>query len=167
MIADILETYGMWQSQDWSEKLKGYFATDWSHLWLPLNEQPNKLKLDREPFMKQNVTELNSSNKFVSLFNNQIEHFTFDTFFGDFPADVFPADNEMKHSQITHVTSIPFSSTVVHNVYNVNTNFRIDPIVWTVFFHGSRSKEGTSARCVLIDPSLRTQEMYRYGSKSN
>ena len=38
VIADIPETYGMWQSQDWSEKLKGYFATDWSHLWLPLNE---------------------------------------------------------------------------------------------------------------------------------
>ena len=28
VIADIPETYGMWLSQDWSEKLKGYFATD-------------------------------------------------------------------------------------------------------------------------------------------
>ena len=37
VIADILETYGMWLSRDWSEKLKGYFAIDWSHLWLPLN----------------------------------------------------------------------------------------------------------------------------------
>ena len=37
VIADILETYGMWLSRDWSEKLKGYFANDWSHLWLPLN----------------------------------------------------------------------------------------------------------------------------------
>ena len=37
VIADILETYGMWLSWDWLEKIKGYFATDWSHLWLPLN----------------------------------------------------------------------------------------------------------------------------------
>ena len=35
VIPNILETYGMWLSRDWSEKLKGY--TDWSHLWLPLN----------------------------------------------------------------------------------------------------------------------------------
>ena len=37
VIADIPETYGMWLSQDWSEKLKGYFSTDWSHLCFPLN----------------------------------------------------------------------------------------------------------------------------------
>ena len=32
MIADIPKTYGMWLSWYWLEKLKGYFATDWSHL---------------------------------------------------------------------------------------------------------------------------------------
>ena len=37
VIADIAKTYCMWLSRDWSEKLKGYFATHWSHLWLPLN----------------------------------------------------------------------------------------------------------------------------------
>ena len=37
-------------------------------------------------------------------------------------------------------------------MYNVNTNFRIDPIVWTLFFDGSMSKEGAGAGCVLIDP---------------
>ena len=52
VIADILETYGVWLSQDGSAKLKGYFSTDWSHLWLPLNGKPNKLKFDKEPFMK-------------------------------------------------------------------------------------------------------------------
>ena len=102
--------------------------------------------------MKQNVTNLDSSNESVSFFDNQIEHFTFDTFFGDLPADVLPAKNVQKQSQITHLTSVPFSSTIVHNVYNVNTNFIIDPIVWNLFFHGSRSKDGAGAGCVLIDP---------------
>ena len=81
-----------------SEKLKGYFATYWSHLWLPLNEQLNKLKVDREPFMKQIVTNLDGSNEYISFFNNQIEHFTFDTFFGDLPTDVLSAENEQKQS---------------------------------------------------------------------
>ena len=65
VIADILETYGMWLSRCWFEKLKGYFATDWCHMWLPLNGQPNKLKVNREPFMKQIVIDLDGSNEFV------------------------------------------------------------------------------------------------------
>ena len=96
LIIDIPENYGMWLSWDWSEKLKGYFATDWSHLWLPLNRKPNKLKVDREPFTKQTVTDLDGSNESVSFFYNQIEHFTFDTFFGDLPADVLPTENAQK-----------------------------------------------------------------------
>ena len=93
VIVDIPEAYGMWLSRDWSEKLKVYFAKDWSHLWLPLNGNPNKLKVDKEPFMKQTIANLYSSNESVSFFDNQIEHFTFDTFFGDLPTDVSPANN--------------------------------------------------------------------------
>ena len=96
VIAYILETYGMWLSRDCSEKLKGYFGTDWYHLWLPLNVQSNKLKVDREPFMKQTVTDLDGSNEFVSFFNNQIEHFSFDTFFGDLLVDVYRTTNSQK-----------------------------------------------------------------------
>ena len=35
MVVDIPESYGLILSRDWSEKLNGYFATNWSHLWLP------------------------------------------------------------------------------------------------------------------------------------
>ena len=38
MVADILDAYGLVLSRDWSEKLNGYFASDWSHLWLPKPE---------------------------------------------------------------------------------------------------------------------------------
>ena len=41
----------------------------------------------------------------------------------------------------------------MYNVYNVNTNFRIDPFIWTLFYDGSRSKDGEGAGCVLIDPN--------------
>ena len=96
MIAYIPETYGMWLSRYWSKKLKGYFSTNWSHLWLPLNGQPNKLKVNREPFMKQMVTDQYGSNAYVSYFSNQIQHFTFDTFFGDMTTDISPAHNVQK-----------------------------------------------------------------------
>ena len=102
--------------------------------------------------MKQTMTDFDGSNESVSFFSNQIEHFTFDTFFGDLLADVSVVENVQKQSQITHLTFVPFSSTIVHNVYNVNTNFRIDPFIWTLFFNGSRSKDGVGAGCVLIDP---------------
>ena len=32
IVVDILEAYGVILSRDWSTKLNGYFATDWSHL---------------------------------------------------------------------------------------------------------------------------------------
>ena len=92
--------------------------------------------------MKQTMTDLDDSNESVSFFSNQIEHFTFNTFFGDFLANVSPMENVQKQSHITHLTSVPFSSTMVHNVYNVNTNFRIEPFIWNLFFDGSRSKDG-------------------------
>ena len=34
IVVDIPKLYGMFLSRDWSEHLHGYFATDWSHLWL-------------------------------------------------------------------------------------------------------------------------------------
>ena len=35
IVVDILEAYGVILSRDWLEKMNGYFATEWSHLWLP------------------------------------------------------------------------------------------------------------------------------------
>ena len=35
VVADIPEACGLVLSRDWSAKLNGYFASDWSHLWLP------------------------------------------------------------------------------------------------------------------------------------
>ena len=48
IVVDIPEAYGVILSRDWSAKLNGYVATDWSHLWLPFKGQPNKIKFDRE-----------------------------------------------------------------------------------------------------------------------
>ena len=55
LVADIPELYGLILSRDWSEKLHGYFATDWSHMWLPYNGIPNQIKVERELHQKYGI----------------------------------------------------------------------------------------------------------------
>ena len=47
VVADIPDVYGLVLS--WSARLDGYFASDWSHLWLPHKGSPNQIKILREP----------------------------------------------------------------------------------------------------------------------
>ena len=63
VVADIPEAYGLVLSRDWSTKLNGYFASDWSHLWLPYKGSLNQIKVLREPHMKHNVTQLECKNE--------------------------------------------------------------------------------------------------------
>ena len=71
VVADIADAYGLVLSRDWSAKLNGYFASDWSHLWLPYKGSRNQIKILREPHMKYNVTQLEQKNEPVdSVFGN-------------------------------------------------------------------------------------------------
>ena len=66
VVAYIPEAYGLVLSRDWSKKLSGYFASDWSHLRLPYKGCPNQIKFIREPHMKHNVTQLEGNNELVN-----------------------------------------------------------------------------------------------------
>ena len=63
VVADIPDGYGLILNRDWSAQLDGYFASDWSHLWLPQKGSPNLIKILREPYMKHNVTGLEEGNE--------------------------------------------------------------------------------------------------------
>ena len=67
MVADIPEAYGLILSRDWSTKLDGYFATDWSHLWFPYQGSQNQIKVMREPHMRHNVTQLEGKNEPINF----------------------------------------------------------------------------------------------------
>ena len=56
VVVDIPDAYGLVLSKDWSARLEGYFASNWSHLWFPFKGCPNQIKVLREPQMKYNVT---------------------------------------------------------------------------------------------------------------
>ena len=47
VVADIPDAYGVVLSRDWSTRLDGYFASYWSHLWLPHKGSPNQIKVLR------------------------------------------------------------------------------------------------------------------------
>ena len=66
VVADILDAYGLVLSRDWSARLDGYFALDWSHVWFPHKDSPNQIKVVREPQMKYNVTKLEGKNEPVN-----------------------------------------------------------------------------------------------------
>jgi hypothetical protein len=63
IVVDIPKVYGLFLSRDWSEQLHGYFAMDFSHLWLPENEKANRIKLNHEHYLKFTVTDLNDPNE--------------------------------------------------------------------------------------------------------
>ena len=67
IVADVPDAYGLVLSRDWSARLNGYFASNWSHLWLPHKGSPNQIKILREPQMKHNVTQLEGKNEPVNF----------------------------------------------------------------------------------------------------
>lgn len=74
VIVDIPEAYGVFLRRDWSSKLQGYFAIDWSHLWLMHKGRNNLIRLLLERYMKHNVTPFNGENESLAfaklMFNN-------------------------------------------------------------------------------------------------
>ena len=80
----------MWLSHDWSQKLKVYFATDWPHVWLPYQGKSKKMKIEREPYIKQIVTDLDDLGEPSITINENLGNHSMDTFFGNFPDDMSP-----------------------------------------------------------------------------
>ena len=63
VVVEIPKTYGLFLSKYWSRKLQGYFATDWSHLWLPYIGKNNEIGVNSESYMKYTFTDLEALNE--------------------------------------------------------------------------------------------------------
>lgn len=72
VIVDIPEAYGFLLGLDWSSKLQGYFATDWSHLWLPYKGKNNQIWVESEPYMKHMATDLEATNEPVRFAEEEL-----------------------------------------------------------------------------------------------
>jgi hypothetical protein len=100
IVVDIPEVYGIFLSRDWSKHLHGYFTTDWSHLWLPENGKPNKIKVNCERYLQFTVTDLNDPNEPFTPSADSPEVQGMDTFFGNFMAEASPITNPKQQSKI-------------------------------------------------------------------
>jgi ribonuclease HI len=145
IVVDIPEVYGMFLSRDWSEQLHGYFATDWSHLWLPENGKPNKIRVNRERYLKFTVTDLNDPNEPYTPPANSPEVQGMDTYFGNFTAEVSTINDPQQQSEIKAFTQ-PTAS--IQKSCELDKNQ-----IWSLYFDGSKSKEGAGAGCIIIDPA--------------
>ena len=147
IVADIPEAYGLFLSRDWSQKLDGYFATDWSHLWISHNGRPNKIRIDRERYMKHTVTEIDDSNEPVLFTDTIMGNYTADSFFGNLEAEISEIPDSNQQSKICHFTQVPPEIPVPDT-----SHLDLNNDLCSLYFDGSKSKEGAGAGCLLIDP---------------
>jgi ribonuclease HI len=145
IVVDIPEVYVMFLSKDWSEQLHGYFATDWSHLWLPENGKPNKIRVNRERYLKFTVTDLNDPNEPYTPLADSPEVQGMDTYFGNFMAEVSTINDPQQESEIKVFTQ---PTTSIQKSCELDKNQ-----IWSLYFDGSKSKEGAGAGCIIIDPA--------------
>jgi ribonuclease HI len=145
IVVDIPEVYGLFLRRDWSEKLHGYFTIDWSHLWLPENGKPNKIKVNCERYLKFTVTYLNDPNEPFTPSADEPKIQGMDTFFGNFMAETLAITNPEQQSKIEAYMQ-PTISTQWSHAPDGNQ-------IWSLYFDRSKSKEGVGPGCVIIDPA--------------
>jgi ribonuclease HI len=145
IVVDIPEVYGLFLSRDWSKQLHGYFATDWSHLSLPENGKPNRIKINRERYLKLIVTDLNDPNEPFIASANSPEMQGMNTFFDNFMAETSTITDPEQQSELRTCTQSTVLSKVSHTADENH--------IWSLYFDRSKSKEGVGAGCVLIDPT--------------
>ena len=117
--------------------------------------------------MKHTVTDLNDPNEPVMFSNSILGNFYFDRFFGELEAEISLYANSNEQSKLLHTTQIvECHCNIVKDCTKLVTNnctelvsssciFSLeltDPFIWTLYFDGSRNKEGEGVGCLLIDP---------------
>jgi hypothetical protein len=128
IVLDILDTYGMVLSREWSATLKGYFSTDWSHLWLPYNDKPNQIRVDRELYMKHVVNDLYDPNEVVMFNHFFLINYSCDSFFGNYYVETSPYVESNTQSEILHRTQI------VEPHYNITYVNSCDIVQYNIVF---------------------------------
>jgi hypothetical protein len=168
IVVDIPEAYGLLLSRDWSEKLNRYFSTNWTHLWLPLKEHTNMIRINRERYLKHIATDLETLNEPSSGYFPMLGNYSCDSYFGN----LSPLSSKVPFTQNSEMyfqeeLSITAEDTLFCQEPALEIREQIGgkgesdrkeeverfyPQVWTLYFYGSKSQEGSGARCILINP---------------
>jgi hypothetical protein len=167
IVVDIPEAYGLLLSRDWSENINGYFSTDWAHLWLPLKGYNNMIRIDREKYLKHTVTDLETPNEPASTDFPVLGNYSYDSHFGNFSPLLsnvpFTQNSEMifqEESPMPMGDSLFCQNSALgivgekigeQNIKEERERSDCRSPIWTLYFDGSKSQEGSGAGCILID----------------
>ena len=138
-------------SQDWAAKLERYFASDWSHVWLPYKGCQNQIKVLREPQMKHNVTQLEGKNEPVnSVLGNYFVEPEPRNYQDEEASDI--SDIQPNIFQFSQANKIDCNIVdLVSDVVSSSNSVGVESF-WILYFDSSKTLEGLGAGCVLIDP---------------
>ena len=138
-------------SRDWSARLEGYFASNWSHLFFPFKGCQNQIKVLREPQMKYNVTQLEGKNELV---NSVLGNYFIELEPGNYQAEEASSIPEIQPHLLRFSPVNEIDCNIVYLVSDVvcNSNSVEVDSFWILYFDGSKTMEGSWAGCVLIDP---------------
>ena len=114
-------------------------------LWLPDNGKPNKIRVNRERYLKFTVTDLNDPNEPYTPSADSPEVQGMDTFFKNFMAEVSPIINPEQQSEI--ITYVQPTATIQQSREPDGNQ------LWSLYFDGSKSKEGAGTCYIIIDPT--------------
>ena len=91
----------------------------------------NKIKVERECYMKHMETSLNDPNELVMFSNSILKSFFFDTFFGELEDELSPLVDLEKKDELLHLTQISkknctivYSSTCI-DLVSSSSNFSL------------------------------------------
>jgi hypothetical protein len=101
--------------------------------------------VNRERYLKFTVTDLNDPNEPYTPFADTPEVQGMDTFFNNFMAEASPIINSEQQSEIVAYMQ-PTTSIQQSHVPDGNQ-------IWSLYFDGSKSKEGAGAGCIIINPA--------------
>ena len=130
MVANIPDAYGLVLSRDWSAKLNGYFASDWSHLWLPYKGNPNQIKILREPHMKYNVTQLEEKNEPV---DSVLGNYFIELEPGNYQAEEANNTSDAQPSLLRFSQADEIDCKIVNLAVEVDSSTVVSDF-WTLFF---------------------------------
>jgi hypothetical protein len=103
VVVEIPEAYDLLSTRDLSQNLQGYFATNWSHLWLPYKGTTNQIKVDNEAHMKHTLIELEGQNEPINFVNSILGNCFLETVHGCYVAHPSSLKPE-KQSKLLHCT---------------------------------------------------------------
>lgn len=96
--------------------------------------------------MKYIVTNLEGSNEPIVFANNIIGNYSVESFLGSFNAQRYPFPNNTLVYQIEF-----FSQTDASKCVNLVDKISNNSLFWTLYFDSSKSKDGASVGCILIN----------------